>query len=255
MKKSIIALLAIVVLTLPLAGCISNDDSEKTITPLTTKLNTVEAAVNSHTVDIAKLKDDLNRKADSSRVDNLASSISNSNGSSKDVYTKSEINDLISQLKDDQSWIKKSASTSTGTNTNGNTNSTTVYNGISVSLDKTQLYSMSTETGNKDVSATIKNNSGSGKNVTLYLSLTPSSPIEDAKITAAQAKSTLTGFNTLVDGTKQHTLDVSTITTKVVWVIPSFYLEDGAEKPIWFNFNVKTNETATWTIGLKAVDL
>jgi hypothetical protein len=85
--------------------------------------------------------------------------------------------------------------------------------------------------------------------------LTPASPIEDVKITSCNAKSTLTGFNSYVEGTKQHTLDVATITTKVVWVVPSFYLENGSEKPIWLNFDVKTAETATWTVGLKAVDL
>ncbi len=142
-------------------------------------------------------------------------------------------------------------------NATSGSSSTVVGNsgGISVTLDKTQLYSTSAETGNKDISATVKNNSGAGKNVTLYLSLTPGSPIEDAKITACRAKSTLAGFSDYVEGTKQHTLDVATITTKVVWVIPSFYLDNGAERSIWLQFDVKTQDTATWTIGLKAIDL
>lgn len=133
--------------------------------------------------------------------------------------------------------------------------SSSATGGIVVSIDKTQLYSTSNETGNKDVSATVKNNSGSGKNITLYLSLTPLSPIEDDEIEIYKAKSTLTGFNTFVEGTKQHMLDVDNLTTKIVWIVPSFYLDNGAEKPIWLQFDVKTKTMVTWTIGLKAVDL
>ena len=244
MKRSIIIMAAIMLLALPLAGCVTDDSESKTITPLLTEISNLKNLVTKNTTDVAKLKEDVAKKADSSRVDNLATSIGQQSGS-KDYYTKSEVSQMINDLKSDQSWIKSSGSNPSIPSTGG----------ITVTLDKTQLYSTSTETGNKDVSATIKNNSGSGKNITLYLSLTPASPIEDVKITACNAKSTLTGFNSYVEGTKQHTLDVATITTKVVWVVPSFYLENGSEKPIWLNFDVKTAETATWAVGLKAVDL
>lgn len=244
MKRSIIIMAAIMLLALPMTGCVTNDAPDQTVTPLLTEIANLKNLVASHTADIAKLKEDVARKADSSRVDSLATSIGQQSGS-QDYYTKAEVTAMINGLKSDQSWIK-SVSSNNGTPSTG---------GISVTLDKTQLYSTSAETGNKDISATVKNNSGAGKQITLYLSLTPASPIEDTKIDVCNAKSTLTGFNSYVEGTKQHTLDVATITTKVVWVVPSFYLENGSEKPIWLNFDVKTLETATWTIGLKAVDL
>ena len=244
MKKIIIIMAVIAILALPSIGCVTDDSKTATANPITTEIAGLKSTVASHTTDISKLKEDMGKKADSTRVDSLVTSISKP--ANVDAYTKAEIDAMIKQLKENQSWINAASAINPANPTTG---------GITVTLDKAQLYSTSTETGNKDVSATIKNNSGSGKNITLYLSLTPASPIEDVKITACQAKSTLTGFNTYVDGTKQHTLDVATITTKVVWVVPSFYLDNGAEKPIWLNFNVKTTETATWAIGLKAVDL
>lgn len=244
MKRIIIIIAVALLSVLPLAGCITDDSPDNTITPLSAELENLKTTVTNHTTKIAKLEEDVAKKADSSRVDNLVTSMRQP--ASVDAYTKAEVDAKIATLQAEIAAIKTSNVSNPASPATG---------GIIVNIDKTQLYSTSNETGNKDVSATVKNNSGSGKNITLYLSLTPISPIADDKITKCKAKSTLTGFNTLVEGTKQHMLDVDNLTTKVVWIVPSFYLGNGAEKPIWLNFDVKTDETMTWTIGLKAVDL
>jgi len=246
MKRIIIIIAVALLSVLPLTGCITDDSPDNTITPLSAELENLKTTVTTHTTKIAKLEEDVARKADSSRVDNLVTSIGQP--ASVDAYTRAEVDAKIAALQAEIAAIKTS-------DVNNPANPAT--GGIVINIDKTQLYSTSNETGNKDVSATVKNNSGSGKNITLYLSLTSLSPIEDSKISTCKAKSTLAGFNTPegIEGTKQHMLDVATITTKVVWIVPSFYLDNGAEKPIWLQFDVKTTETATWTIGLKAVDL
>lgn len=244
MKRIIIITAVALLSVLPLTGCITDDSSSNAITPLSTELENLKTTVTTHTTKIAKLEEDVARKADSSRVDNLVTSIGQP--ASVDAYTRAEVDAKIAALQAEIAAIKTS-------DVNNPANPAT--GGIVVSIDKTQLYSTSNETGNKDVSATVKNNSGSGKNITLYLSLTPLSPIEDDEIEIYKAKSTLTGFNTFVEGTKQHMLDVDNLTTKIVWIVPSFYLDNGAEKPIWLQFDVKTKTMVTWTIGLKAVDL
>lgn len=116
MKRSIIIMAAIMLLALPLAGCVTDDSPDKTITPLLTEISNLKNLVTKNTTDIAKLKEDVAKKADSSRVDNLATSIGKP--ANVDTYTKTEVDaaiaSAINTLKSNQSWITGNSGSGSG---------------------------------------------------------------------------------------------------------------------------------------------
>lgn len=122
-KKTIILCLSLVLLTLPLMGCIT-DDSKSTVNPLTQQLATLQSQMTTAVADISELKKEIVKKEDRSRVDGLVVSLgagSAGAGYSKaEVYTKDEVRkivaDAISALKDEKPW----SSNSPGANNNNN---------------------------------------------------------------------------------------------------------------------------------------
>jgi outer membrane murein-binding lipoprotein Lpp len=166
MKRSIIIMAAIILLALPLAGCVTDDSPDETITPLLTEISNLKNLVTKNTTDVAKLKEDVAKKADSSRVDNLATSIGQS--ANVDAYTKAEIDAIIKQLKENQSWIN-TASAASPTNS-----ASTVTNQIAVknySMSPSMIYGA----GDYTIFVEVKNGYADAKKIVLTCTLTPDS--------------------------------------------------------------------------------
>ena len=144
----------------------------------------------------------------------------------------------------------------TPTTTTPTGTTTTTGTGYTVTMDKTQVISMSADTGNKDVTLTVVNNSGAGGNPTLLISLLPLSPsaYDTAKITAYNAYSTLSGFTAVTAGTKQNMSDVPTLVQKLFWIAPSYYMDSGSSKTIWMHFDVKTTDVVTWNLTVQVLN-
>jgi hypothetical protein len=142
------------------------------------------------------------------------------------------------------------------TTTQGGTTATS--GGYSVTLDRNQIISMVSETGNKDVSVTVTNNTSASATPSLLISLIPLSPstFEKGALTAApnrNIKSTLSGFTDSQEGMVQSNSDVSTLLSKLYWITPQFSLSAGMSKSIWLNFDVRTTNVVTWTLEIKAL--
>ena len=155
---------AIILLALPLAGCVTDDSPDETITPLLTEISNLKNLVTKNTTDVAKLKEDVAKKADSSRVDNLATSIGQS--ANVDAYTKAEIDAIIKQLKENQSWIN-TASAASPTNS-----ASTVTNQIAVknySMSPSMIYGA----GDYTIFVEVKNGYADAKKIVLTCTLTP----------------------------------------------------------------------------------
>ena len=165
-----------------------------------------------------------------------------------ETYTKAEIDALLLK-KANLGSVSPGTTTPTGT-------TTTTGTGYTVTMDKTQVISMSTDTGNKDVTLTVVNNSGAGGNPTLLISLLPLSPsaYDTAKITAYNAYSTLSGFTAVTAGTKQNMSDVPTLVQKLFWIAPSYYMDSGSSKTIWMHFDVKTTDVVTWNLTVQVLN-
>jgi len=143
--------------------------------------------------------------------------------------------------------------TSTTSSTSSGTSTTS--SGYIITLDRNQIISMSTETGNKDVSVTVVNQTGTSQNPSLLISLTPYSPstFEVSKLAHKSLKSTLSGFTTAQDGIVQTNPDATTLLRKLYWVAPDFSLSSGSSKSIWLNFDVTTTDVVTWNLEIKAL--
>ncbi|MCJ7805221.1 hypothetical protein MUP46_01075 [Patescibacteria group bacterium] len=148
------------------------------------------------------------------------------------------------------------ATATTSTTTAGGTTATS--GGYSVTLDRNQIISMASETGNKDVSVVVVNNTGASATPSLLISLIPLSPSTfatlDLNATHRCVKSTLSGFTAdNQTGAVQSNSDVSTLLSKLYWITPEFSLNSGTSKSIWLNFDVRTTNVVTWTLGIKAL--
>jgi hypothetical protein len=260
MKKSLVLIACIVLLALPLLSCLpSNSSQSSNPVAYQSDITTLKDADKNLDDGIKKVDDRVTAWADKLTADETKIAIlqaqPSANTYAKDqLYTQQQVNDAIAVaikgLKDNQTWI--TGSTGTTTTTGG---TTTTVSGVSVALDKNQVISTSTDTGNKDVTVTVTNSSGAGKTISLLISLTPLSPsaVDDAKLTTYTAKSTLSGFTTAQIGIKQMNPDVSTLIAKIYWVAPDFYLDNGTTKTIWLNFDVKSVDVVTWTLIVKAL--
>jgi len=162
-------------------------------------------------------------------------------------YSKADIDALL---------LKKAnvGAVTTPVTTPGGTVVTSV--GYTVTLDKTQVISMATDTGNKDLTITVVNNSGAGGNPTLLISLLPVSPsaYDTSKITTYNAYSTLSGFTAVTAGTKQNMSDVPSLVQKIFWITPSYYMESGSSKTIWMHFDLKTTDVVTWNLTIQVLN-
>jgi hypothetical protein len=256
MKKLFFAILGLVILSVPFAlmGC-------ETVTPAGTapayvNTETYNAGINALQAQIATKADAATVVAQTARIDTIASQGAGNTYTKGELYTRAEVDASIAAavaaLKANQTWITGTGTGGTTTTTGG---TTTTVGGVSVNLDKNQVISTSTDTGNKDVTVTVTNASGAGKSISLLISLTPLSPsaVDNAKLTLYTVKSTLTGFTTAQVGILQLNPDVATLVAKIYWVAPDFFLDNGATKTIWLNFDVKTVDVVTWTLGVKAL--
>ena len=167
-------------------------------------------------------------------------------------YSKTQVDEIL------KGYVKVGTSTTTTTTGTG----TVTTGGYTITTDKAQIISMASETGNKDVSVTIVNNTGASKIPSLIISLIPLSPGTfatselDTNLTGTHhhLKSTLSGFTTAAAGTVQANTDVATLLSKVYWITPTFSLDNGASKSIWLNFDVWTTNVVTWSLTIKALE-
>lgn len=166
--------------------------------------------------------------------------------SGANYYTKAEIDD----------FLKKKANVGSTTTPTSPSTPTSVSGGYTVTVDKTQVISMATDTGNKDVTLTVVNGSGVGGSPALVINLTPVSPsaYDTAKITTYTAYSTLSGWTAATSASKQNMSDVPTLVQKLFWIAPSFYLDNGASKTIWMHFDVKTVDVVTWNLTVQVLN-
>jgi len=164
--RQIIIIIALALLSvLPLAGCITDDSPDNTITPLSAELENLKTTVTNHTTKIAKLEEDVAKKADSSRVDNLVTSMGQP--ASVNTYTKAEVDAKIAALQAEIAAIKSESS-----NANNPVNPVTAPNQIAV-----KTYSMSPQmiygSGDYTIFVEVKNGYTDAKKIILTCTLTP----------------------------------------------------------------------------------
>jgi len=228
--------------------------SKADLQALEAKINTVQTNVTTQESRITAITgsnyvraETLNNYATLASLSNYATKAEISSLAKPDMsayYTKDQV---------DASFVKKGT---TGTVSTGTTGTTTTTGSYTVTMDKNQIISTATDTGNKDVTITVVNSSGAGGSPTFIFTLRPVSPTayDTAKITTYTAYSTLSGWTTAVAGTKQSLSDVPTLIEKVFWVAPSFYMDNGASKTIWLHFDVKTTDVVTWTLSVQVLN-
>lgn len=147
-----------------------------------------------------------------------------------------------------------SGTPTTSTTTPGGT--TAISGGYTITLDHNQIISMASETGNKDVSVVVVNNTGTSAAPSLLISLVPLSPATfetEINLTNRYLKSTLSGFTDNQTGTVQSNPDATSLLRKLYWISPEFSLSAGSSKSIWLNFDVRTENVVTWTLEIKAL--
>lgn len=194
MKSRILTpLIIMAILIIPLAGCVT-DDSQSNITPLATDLNNLKATVAQHSNEISQLKQDVSRKADSSRVDSLATSIGQSGSSNcysrSETYSKAEVDaaiaSAINNLKANQSWINSNSSSGSGS---GSDTGTVIFTNNPVSIP--QLFSSSSGAASTPWIMTIKNNSTTWQYV---------KPMVQLNVASGQSSTTVTDITLLISG-------------------------------------------------------
>lgn len=93
---------AIMLLALPLAGCVT-DDSKTAVNPITTQVTQVQNDLKNTQADVKALQDSVSKKVDLSTVTDLiktAGAAGASSGYSKaETYTRAEVDGLLLALK------------------------------------------------------------------------------------------------------------------------------------------------------------
>lgn len=194
MKSRILTpLIIMAILIIPLAGCVT-DDSQSNITPLATDLNNLKATVAQHSTEIAQVREEVGRKADSSRVDSLATSIGQSGGSNcypkSETYSKAEVDaaiaSAINNLKANQSWINSNSGSGSGSVSD---TGTVIFTNNPVSIP--QLFSSSSGAASTPWIMTIKNNSTTWQYV---------KPVVQLNVASGQSSTTVTDITLLISG-------------------------------------------------------
>nr|MDD5387651.1 hypothetical protein [Sulfuricurvum sp.] len=248
--------------------------------PTTTPAAATSADPVAHQSDITSVRNQLADKASLSSVTALQQQMAEANGKITTLQstpagggiTQAQLDAAIAKAISDFKAGTDPWNSSSSSSSSSSSGTTTTVGGIAVTLDKTQVISTSTDTGNKDVTVTINNQSGTSKNISLLISLTAYSPsaYDVAKVgygipavymtgsppnyaNAPQAKSTLSGFTTAQSGIVQLNPDVTTLISKVYWVTPNVWMDNSTTKSIWINFDVKSVDVITWTLEVKAL--
>ena len=267
-------------LSLLSSSCLTAPATQPSVTTPASPVAQLQTDVATAKTDIATLKTD---KASAGSITALETRMAQAEGnirtlqstSPANTYTKAEVDAAVAKAIADLKTAAPWGTVSSSSSSSGSSGVTTTIGGIAVTLDKTQVISTSTDTGNKDVTATIKNQSGASKNVSLLISLTAYSPsaYDVAKIGCLQgsppvtvyigspadyskaptAKSTLSGFTTAQSGIVQTNPDVATLVSKIYWIAPNLWMDNGTTKNIWVNFDVKSVDVITWTLEVKAL--
>lgn len=213
---------------------------------------------------VAKLESRLDTL--SSETEKLQTTVTGLLASQTEFARKSDIEALkseIAQLKMSLTLLKEEISSNSGGGASGGSSSGS--SPLSFSLDKDQVISTSTDTGNKDISLTVKNNSGESKQVSLLVELRPLSPAvyDRNKIGSSgtgigpsgfpQARSTLTGWTSPTNAAIQTHPDMSSLVARVYWISPEFSLGSGSTKSIWLNFDVLSTDVVTWQVSVRSL--
>jgi len=193
--RQIIIIIALALLSvLPLAGCITDDSPDNTITPLSAELENLKTTVTNHTTKIAKLEEDVAKKADSSRVDNLVTSMGQQSGTfsgytKAETYSRAEVDaaiaSAINALKTNQSWITGTGNTPQG----GSDTGTVIFTNNPVSIP--QIFSSSSGASSSPWIMTIKNNSSTWQYV---------KPVVQLNVASGQPSSKVTGITLIISG-------------------------------------------------------
>lgn len=223
MKRSIIIMAAIMLLALPLAGCVT-DDSKTAVNPITTQVTQVQNDLKNTQADVKALQDSVSKKVDLSTVTDLiktAGAAGASSGYSKaETYTRAEVDGLLLALKNDQSWIKGSNSNTPNTNVplinNGDYSYRVYQKPSSPVYADGQTYSWALE---------ITNNTGKWKKLQLAGTLNP-----DASVAGTGVCTSWNNSFTSPAGTFFNCLNYSLSGTNPTGVMPT-YVTAGTPTP------------------------
>ena len=264
MKRIIIIALALLSV-LPLAGCITDDSPDNTITPLSAELENLKTTVTGHTTKIAKLEEDVARKADSSRVDSLATSIGQQSGTAAgytkaETYSRAEVDaaiaSAINALKADQSWITGASSGSQG----GSDTGTVIFTNNPVSIP--QIFSSSSGASSSPWIMTIKNNSSTWQYVKPVVQLNvasgqPSSFVSDITLIISGGSCTMTGSLEAAGHMSFSPANMKTVKTPSIIIMPisgcngSGEIQIGPGQSQAMNIqiqNLKTPDAILWNV-------
>jgi hypothetical protein len=99
-NRLLLVLLSVSLLIIPALGCIT-DDSKTTVSPITNDIATMKVQIATHGTDISKLRDDLSKKADSTRVDALAggAGAATAGYAKAETYTKAEVDTKMASMQ------------------------------------------------------------------------------------------------------------------------------------------------------------
>lgn len=258
MKKSLVAVFAVLLCLIWVISSVScvKKDANAASSSASAGANIVTKA------QLTELETDVDKKLETKldkSVWDAYLQIAPKDGSSVDaynkdeVYTKAQVNALIKDLKEDQSWIEASSAPSVPAG-----GETTESNGYTISLDHDQVISLSSETGNSDITLTVTNETGVAGYPSLVISLRPLSPstFEITKLDAAHRHLKIpivSSFDTYQEGIVQANPEVDTLLKKLYWVSPEFSIISGASKTIWLDFDVRTTNAVTWQLEVKVL--
>lgn len=265
-SRMLIPLIIIAILIIPLAGCVT-DDSQPNVTPLATDLNNLKATVTQHGNEISQLKQEVSRKADSSRVDSLATSIGQSGSSNcyprSETYSKAEVDaaitSAINNLKANQSWINSNSGSGSGSSSGSDTG-TVIFTNNPVSIP--QIFSSSSGASSTPWIMTIRNNTTTWQYVKPVVQLNvasgqPSSLVEDISLLISGGACTMTGSFTAPGNMSFSPTDMNTKKTPSIVIIPvsgcngSGEIQIGPGQSQALNIqiqNLKTPDAILWNV-------
>jgi hypothetical protein len=200
-NKLLLVLLSGLLLILPALGCIT-DDSKTTASPITTDIATIKAQIAAYGVDIANLKDQIGKKADSTRVDALAGNTGGNTGYSKtETYTQQQVNDAIASavnaLKNDQTWITVSNSSSSSANSVDRGSAISSNGDLELWLEKdvdSEVYISNLQAETWFLTVKNKGNSGTYYRINANFDLSDATPVQIDTAPLTVANSTMVLF-------------------------------------------------------------